>query len=80
MSSATSGAGQQSYYQPQTPLTSTNLAQVPFTSNMTHYQRQDQGFEKRAQGIPAPPPDASRTITVWNQKWHAAGGDGTTSN
>jgi hypothetical protein len=37
---------------PAARLTASQLSQLPFTSNMANYLRDEQGFEKRAQGFP----------------------------
>ncbi|KAK6214503.1 hypothetical protein LQW54_004224 [Pestalotiopsis sp. IQ-011] len=64
----------------QAQLNEATLSRVPERSNMTRYLERSQGFEKRAQGLPAKPRDMSKPLSKWDKKWkEASAGSGSST-
>lgn len=65
--------------QSQSCLTAQNLSKLPYTSNRTNYLRQDQNFERRAQGLPSRPTNLTQTLADFDRRWHTASSSSTST-
>lgn len=61
-------------------LERTSLERLPFTSNTTHYVRQDQNFERVAQGLETRGRDMGEYLSGWDTRFASASYSGARSS